>query len=66
MSSILEEARRALGQAQAAARRTATAHQSAMTKVREAEKRLSRLEIAELDIAIELDALKRRASAGRT
>lgn len=65
-SSLLTQARRNLEHTQLVARQTMMAHKSAMNKVREAEKRLSRLEIAELDVAIALDALKRRAVAGRT
>jgi hypothetical protein len=55
MGSLLEKARRELEQAQQEARRTGSDHQSALRKVREAERQVQRLELAQVELDIYTD-----------
>ena len=61
MSSILEKARADLQRAREAARRTASNHKAAVAKVKEAEKRVQRLEVDQVELDIYRDKLQRAA-----
>lgn len=62
MSSVLDKARRHLEHAEAEARKTAAAHREALTKLREAEKQVQRLEFSALEAQMHLDAVTQRTA----
>ena len=61
MSSILEKARADLQRARDAAHRSATEYKAAVAKVKEAEKRVQRLEVDQVELDIYRDKLQRTA-----
>lgn len=65
MNSILEQARRDLQGASSAARTAQDNFRTAVAKLRAAEQRVQRLEIAQMETDVLMHELQRRASASR-
>jgi hypothetical protein len=65
MSTIIEQARRDLQIARSDAARAKQTYKATVEKLRAAELRVQKLEITELELAIEHDALRKRAAPGR-